>query len=362
MANDYDPNNNINVASLVVLKQPINGAALISNGKIVYLPNGSFTGKDTFTYKICDRTSPTPLCATATVYVTISATFYDPCAEATSTHTFYMPFPEQDAWTALTASASNPTPSNNIRTIISISIPYPGMKIVWDHWEDGYETDPLNPTQSTTQVWGDGNPYNGIAPGYPNDILPAGARIVLDNTMPVNPRVATNFFYDGKDKMVSTGQATVTQVCGEPSIIGLQCMKSNVSAVTNFGTFFTVPVGSNYGSQDFKYTALFVTASADSTIVNIDKDNNGTFETTATLNQGQSLFVNGGIFGGAMVTATQPIGVQLHFGGVDAYSSRDVTVYPAYWYGSTYYSPEPTTLASDSNAVYLYNSLSILYY
>ncbi len=53
------------------------------------------------------------------------------------------------------------------------------MTIVWDEWEDGYEANALNPTQSTTKVWGDGNPYNGIAPGYPNDIIPANGNIIL---------------------------------------------------------------------------------------------------------------------------------------------------------------------------------------
>jgi hypothetical protein len=77
-----------------------------------------------------------------------------------------------------------------------------------------------NPVQSTTKVWGDGNLFNGIAPGYPDDIIPAGGSIVLDNTMPANPRVSSNYFYDGKDKITSSGQIAVTQVCGEPTYMG----------------------------------------------------------------------------------------------------------------------------------------------
>ena len=80
------------------------------------------------------------------------------------------------------------------------------MRIVWDEWEDGYEANTLNPIQSTTKVWGDGNPYNGIAPGYPSDIIPAGGSIVLDNTMNANPRNPATIYYDGKDKIVSSGQ------------------------------------------------------------------------------------------------------------------------------------------------------------
>src|SRR6185503_15046614 len=157
--------------------------------------------------------------------------------------------------------------SNNIKTIISLTIHYPSMTIRWDEWKDGYETYPYNPVQSTTKVWGDGNLFNGIAPGYPDDIIPAGGSIVLDNTMPANPRVSSNYFYDGKDKITSSGQIAVTQVCGEPSYMGVQCMKTNVTATTDYGNSFTIPVGQNFNSRDFQYTALFIRASQNNTVL-----------------------------------------------------------------------------------------------
>ena len=157
---------------------------------------------------------------------------------STKSHVYYLPFAETQANIALDSSSSSAIPSNNIRTIISMKMPYPGMVIVWDEWEDGYELNALNPLQATTKIWGDGNPYNGIAPGYNTDIIPAGGSIVLDNTMPANPRVAANIFFDGRDKIFASGQITVTQVCGEPSIMSVQCMKTNVSPVSDFGTSY----------------------------------------------------------------------------------------------------------------------------
>jgi|GEM_PF-1117737 len=362
LANDYDPNNNLNPASLAIITQANNGTAFLSNGKIIYLPNGSYAGRDTITYQVCDNTSPTPLCATAQVFFTINPSLIDPCGDATKSHTYFLPFSETEARMALDSSTTTALASNNIRTVISLKVPYPGMIIVWDHWEDGYEANPLNPTQSTTLVWGDGNPYNGIAPGYANDIIPAGGGIVLDNTIPTNPRVATNFFFDGKDKIYSSGQVAVTQVCGEPSNIGLQCMKTNVSSTAEYGTNFTIPVGQNFNSQDFRYTALFIRAQEDNTTINIDKDNNGTFETTATINQGEVYLVNGGVMSGASISASAPVGVDLHFGGVDNFSSREVPIFPASWYYNTYYSPVPTTgrntNPADSAVVMLYNNLN----
>ncbi|MBK8608723.1 MAG: T9SS type A sorting domain-containing protein [Chitinophagaceae bacterium] len=359
LANDYDPNNNMKPSTLSINTQPNNGTGFISNGKVIYLPNGSFAGRDTLVYQICDSTNA---CATAYVFFTVNPLIVDPCSEATKTHTYYLPFGEDKARIALANSANVALPSNNIRTVISMKMPYPGMTIVWDHWEDGYEINPLDPLQSTTQVWGDGNPYNGIAPGYANDIIPAGGSIVLDNTMPTNPRVAANIFYDGADKITASGQIAVTQVCGEPSIMQVQCMKTNVSPVKDYGTFYTIPVGQNYPSRDFQYTALFIRAAQNNTVVEIDKDNNGTLETTATINEGETYFVDGAVLSGASIASSGNIGVELHFGGVDGYSSRDVPIFPATWYSNTYYSPVPTTgrtttTPRDTAAVMLYNSL-----
>ncbi len=359
LVNDYDPNNNINTATLSIVTQPNNGTGYISNGKIVYLPNGSFSGQDTIKYRVCDNTS---LCDTARIFFTINASIIDPCSDATRSQVYFLPYPENEVRVALDSSASPALASNNIRTIISLRIPYTGMQITWDHWEDGYETNILNPTQSTTLVWGDGNPFNGIAPGYPNDLITNNGSIVLDNTIPTNPRVSSNIFYDGRDKIYSSGQIAVTQVCGEPSIIGLQCMKTNVCGTSEFGTSFTIPVGQNYNSQDFRYTSLFIRAKENNTVLNIDKDNDGTLETTATINEGEVYHVNGGVMSGAIVTASSPVGCDLHFGGNDNYSSRDVPIYPASWYSHTYYSPVPTTgsgtAIKDTAVVMLYNSLN----
>ena len=361
LANDYDPNGNLNRASLSLITAPKNGDAIISGGKFVFVPNGTFAGKDTFRYQVCDSTLPAALCAQADVFITIDPTISDPCADATKSQIYYLPFGEAEARTALLASQNQSLVIDSLRDIISLKMPYPGMVLVWDQWEDGYETDILNPTQSTTVVWGDANPYNGIAPGYPDDVIPAGGGIVLDNTVPANPRVPTNIYYDGKDKIYASGQISVVQVVGEPNVIGLQCMKINVSSTQDFGKSFTIPVGQNFPSQDFAYTAAFIRAAHDNTIVDIDKDNNGTFDESDTLSEGHTLLVPG-IYTGASITSSMPIGVDLHFAGVDGYSSREVPVFPANWYSSTYYSPVPTTGAStaikDTNAVYLYNSLS----
>ncbi|HMC98812.1 MAG TPA: hypothetical protein VKH37_01620, partial [Ferruginibacter sp.] len=310
-------------------------------------------------YRICDSTA---LCSIGQVYIRINSLIVDPCSEATKSHTYYLPFSETQARMALDSSTNLVMPSANIRTVVSLKMPYPGMRVVWDHWEDGYEANPLNPTQPSTQVWGDGNPYNGIAPGYSSDVIPAGGSIVLDNTMATNPRNPAIFMYDGRDKIYASGQIAVTQVCGEPSLMPVQCMKTNVSSTADYGTSFTIPAGQNFPSRDFYYSALFIRGSQNNTTVNIDKDNDGAFDTTFNLNEGEVYLANGGIMNGAVVAATAPIGVDLHAGGNDGYSSRDIPIYPATWYNNIYYTPVPTTgratNPADSNVVMLYNSLN----
>ncbi len=79
--NDSDVNNDMDASSLAVDTQPANGTASVVGGQIRYVPDPDFTGVDTFTYEICDTTTPTPLCSTATVTVTVNAVNDPPVAD-----------------------------------------------------------------------------------------------------------------------------------------------------------------------------------------------------------------------------------------------------------------------------------------
>ncbi len=60
-----DPN------SLVVVTPPANGTVVCQAGACTYTSNPGFTGTDTFTYRVCDTSAPTPVCDTATVTVDV---------------------------------------------------------------------------------------------------------------------------------------------------------------------------------------------------------------------------------------------------------------------------------------------------
>ncbi len=72
LGNDNDPDGALDPASVAVKNNPANGSATAnSNGSIDYAPVGNFTGRDSFTYEVCDYAA-TPLCDTATVTVVVT--------------------------------------------------------------------------------------------------------------------------------------------------------------------------------------------------------------------------------------------------------------------------------------------------
>jgi len=78
---------------------------------------------------------------------------------------YYVPMPEAQIRQSYLTLATNT--GTTMDTTVSIVAAVSGTKIVYDHWEDGYEVDIDRPTQSTTQIWGDGNDANGKPPAMP---------------------------------------------------------------------------------------------------------------------------------------------------------------------------------------------------
>lgn len=271
--------------------------------------------------------------------------------------TFFVPFPETDFQASLKAIDTTGTPvGNSLKTIISIVVPTAGTQIVYDHWEDGYEANPSNPVQTSTQIWGDGNPSNGSAPGYPSDILPAGAVITLNNNVAM-PRAATTVLYDGRDRIGATKAVAVTRAgwgIAPGTVLASAC---EVYDTRKWGTSFKVPVGSNTTTQQqFEYSSLHIIASQDGTVVQVDKDGNGSIDVTRTLNLGDSMFVNGGILAGATVAASKPVEVHELTGDIgSSYESRTFAIRPTAQWASSYFAPVGTTLSSEVHNIYLYN-------
>jgi hypothetical protein len=102
---------------------------------------------------------------------------------------YYLPLKEKD--TLATLDAINSAASSPIVSITSIAISSDNTIIWYDHHEDGFENDLLNPSpSSSTEIWGDGDCSNGSVPGATcvadtDDFLSAGTAIVLEEEVPI---------------------------------------------------------------------------------------------------------------------------------------------------------------------------------
>ena len=91
---------------------------------------------------------------------------------------FYMPVPEAQMLTMFNTLHS--TPQNPVYRYAGITVSSTNTLIYYDQMEDGYEAQIHNPVSiyhpisnpSGTQIWGDGDLSNGVAPGFANDIIP----------------------------------------------------------------------------------------------------------------------------------------------------------------------------------------------
>src|SRR3954470_8808372 len=92
--------------------------------------------------------------------------------------TYYLPVPAAQVYQALSTIHTGPKPA--VSTYTSISVSQDRTHIYYDQWENGFVSDIANPTAAETynsvtnpagvQIWGDGDPSNGFAPGYASDI------------------------------------------------------------------------------------------------------------------------------------------------------------------------------------------------
>ncbi len=270
---------------------------------------------------------------------------------------FYLPMPEAQIYQANNSIISGT--GSTIASTFSIIVTGNGTVIYYDQWEDGYEIDLGNPTQPTTQIWGDGNDAHGIPPGFAHNPLglPAGTVITLTNNVPL-PRNPSSILWDARDR-IAANKAIIISRAGWPSTTGpVFAGAVSVLSTIDWGTNYISPVGQNLTNVNlFKYVGLFIMAAQDNTSVTIDPGGTGSNVTNIVLNQGESYLVNGGVMTGGRVTATKPIQADLIVGHVGAaYASDWFTLYPVGSWGSAYYTPVGSAAKVSQPAyVYVYN-------
>jgi large repetitive protein len=269
----------------------------------------------------------------------------------TASYIYFVPLPETQIHNSFRVLYTST--GTTYHSVISI-VPSVSNKVIYfDHWEDGYEANIGLPTQPTTWIFGDGNTGNNG--GY-SDVVTAGLPIILQNDLVV-PNSSSIIKADGGDKIASTKSLSCVRSSWstKPGTVLADAVEFLNSQA--FGTSFQIPVGQNTVSNNmFNLVALHVQASQNATQIQIDRDANGSIDVTATINQGESYQVNGGVMVGATVTSNKPVQVNLITGTAGAsYSSRWYNVYPTGLWDSGYYTPVATAVSTALSQVFLYN-------
>ena len=366
---------NLDPSTVTLISEPNNGILNQGlNGNFTYLPLGNNAQTVTFQYRVCSTGGIN--CSTATVTINVQPNINaDPCLTASQEKIFYMPFPENPSQllASLRSAGSNDSNSvTNVRNITALSVPYPSTIIIYDHWEDGYEPNLLNPSQPTTQIWGDGILSNGIAPGTTTDLIAPGYYLPLDNTFAWD-RPTSTVVYDGKDKIYSSNEISLTKVTGSLETFGVQSVKTNVISTDKFGSSYILPFGEDVfkdATRVFRYTGLFARAVENGTTIQIKNKNGVVIATSPILNEGGVWYYGGtasapgvatdtdnsdDLKAGYLVSSNKVFGVDLVFGGIDNYGTRNIPLYPAEFYGDTYFSPMYSTNADAPAKAYFVN-------
>lgn len=294
--------------------------------------------------------------------------------------TFFIPYPadilDDQFETALSDNNPPPRPpsliNNPIETIISIAVDREGSIIYYDHWEDGLEANLTQPTQSSTEVWGDDNPANGIPPGFARDLLarpnvPNDSVITLRNIIDL-PRDKNVLRYDGGDVLTSEGgpiAVSLTFWTAPPGPGPLFTDAWELYPTNRWGTEYRIPIGEDLAGvgpnqrTGFEVVGLNVQAAEDNTEVQLDLNADGIFEETKILNEGEQWTKLGTEVGigpesvlvGATVKASAPVQVHVVSANPQSrYEMRGFTMVPVDQLTNDYLSPR-----SSDGDFWLYN-------
>ncbi len=216
----------------------------------------------------------------------------------------------------------------------------------------------------TSQVWGDATAGNGYPPGFPGDLLDAGDVVLLESTIDVT-RNSVLIEYDGRDKVATTFPLAMTRAMYAVNPGEVLAESTGIYDIGTHDTLYRAPVGvgtgTGFGTNElFNYTAFYIMADYDYTRIDLDKDNDGIFEETVYLDQGEPYFINGGIVAGATVQGSQPFQCHLVTGDVGStYEMRWYELWPESQWGTDYFTPVGTRTNQTGgivpSLVYLFN-------
>jgi hypothetical protein len=259
----------------------------------------------------------------------------------TSVQTYFIPLPLDKllSETLIPLESADVNADTDMVSMVAITISTDNTVITWDHSEDGYEADHLNPTQPTTEVWGDGDASNGCSPSLVNctnedDFLMAGdiALVMEDIAM---PREKGLIAHDGGDRLDTNFPLAITRGAYPQEYPGSRLGGAvEVLSSKYWGTTYTAPVGQDVitTTDAFEYVAIYILAGEDDTTVTLP-DGNQTF-----LSMGETIVVRVNL--NDKIAASKPVQASLITGDIDAkYELRWFALLPESDWSNDYLAP-----------------------
>jgi uncharacterized repeat protein (TIGR01451 family) len=236
--------------------------------------------------------------------------------------------------------------------IIAVGASTDSTTVYYDHWEDGYDFDPLNP--STADV------TTALNKGQVQTYESAN--------IPWNPR-GSAVYYDGRDRIfVAGGLATVTVSVFPETPGSVYNVAWEILPIKPLQTYYVVPVGEGMagnGALDFQQSFLTIQSASNGNTVTVDNPPLGSVDITQVLNRGEVLDVRH-FAAGAVVQGTAPIQVHAIFGYYQAGGASEadgVTIFPRTLWDDEYYAPVESagSAANDGGDASLYATEIYLY-
>ncbi len=261
-------------------------------------------------------------------------------------HQFFVPFNDRHLWQLFSEVNRCQRPdyldvSDTLESYISLTASTDNTQWFYDHWEDGYDLDPLVPGPTTE-----------------TGVLNMGqTRIFPDSVDTTDLGNAANLQYDGRDRITLSGHpgpmariVYPTTVEGEAGVVLATAWE--VLDVLEWDKEYIAIVGEDLDFNgafvdDFDYAGIEVMAAFTETQLY----RNGLF--VGTLQPGDVYFINGandGVNGGGIdsddvISATQPIQVQSFVGGCNmaasGWSSQGYNLEPVADWDTSYWAPVP---------------------
>lgn len=271
-----------------------------------------------------------------------------------TSHQYFVPFSDPDLWTLIVekyqchTGLSSPTPSEPLVSYVFLTSGSDRSIYYYDHWEDGYDADALDPGPTTELGMVDA----GVTKIFQSDIFMSQVG---------DP---ATLYYDGRDRITIVGESAYVVRLAYPSAPGVVLAAAwEMAEAAEWGTEYIATIGQDLDFNgagwvdDHDFTGLEVMAWQPGT----DIYYNG--ELQGTLGPGEVYFVERGVASQDSITSSAPVQVQLMSGACGGvYSANGYTLQPVDVWGNTYWTPVPgfepgcrTVGVNTDTDIYLHN-------